>query len=52
MTNEGQLYNFDLDRSGAVPLYFRVTSRIEEAIRSGAIPPGPVSKMKSLSVSG
>ncbi|WP_066522939.1 GntR family transcriptional regulator [Curtobacterium ammoniigenes] len=30
----------DLDRSGPVPLYFQVGSRLEEAIRSGRIPPG------------
>lgn len=43
MTNEGQLpsdFSTDLDRSGPVPLYFQVASRLEEAIRSGAMPPG------------
>ncbi|WP_344376593.1 GntR family transcriptional regulator [Agromyces tropicus] len=30
----------DLDRNGPVPLYFQVSSRLEAAIRSGAIPPG------------
>lgn len=30
----------DLDRSGPVPLYFQVSSRLEEAIRSGRIPAG------------
>ncbi|MBO0701501.1 MAG: GntR family transcriptional regulator [Candidatus Dormibacteraeota bacterium] len=30
----------DLDRSGPVPLYFQVASRIEAAIRSNALPPG------------
>ncbi|WP_261166836.1 GntR family transcriptional regulator [Microbacterium sp. Marseille-Q6965] len=30
----------DLDRSGPVPLYFQVSSRLEDAIRSGRIPPG------------
>lgn len=30
----------DLDRTGPVPLYFQVSSRLEQAIRSGAIPPG------------
>lgn len=30
----------DLDRTGPVPLYFQVSSRLEEAIRSGGIPPG------------
>lgn len=30
----------DLDRSGPLPLYFQVASRIESAIRSNAIPPG------------
>ena len=30
----------DLDRTGPVPLYFQVSSRLEEAIRSGAIAPG------------
>jgi DNA-binding GntR family transcriptional regulator len=30
----------DLDRSGPVPLYFQVASRIESAIRSNALPPG------------
>ena len=43
MTNEGQLPSdlfMDLDRSGPMPLYFQVASRIEEAIRSGAMPPG------------
>lgn len=43
MTNDGQLPSdlfMDLDRSGPMPLYFQVASRIEEAIRSGAMPPG------------
>ena len=43
MTNEGQLPSdlfMDLDRSGPMPLYFQVASRIEESIRSGAMPPG------------
>lgn len=43
MTNEGQLPSdlfLDLDRSGPMPLYFQVASRLEDAIRSGAIPPG------------
>ncbi len=43
MTNEGQLPSdlfMDLDRSGPMPLYFQVASRIEDAIRSGAMPPG------------
>ena len=30
----------DLDRTGPVPLYFQVSSRLEAAIRSGDIPPG------------
>ncbi|MDL9977937.1 GntR family transcriptional regulator [Microbacterium sp. ASV49] len=30
----------DLDRTGPVPLYFQVSSRLQEAIRSGAIPGG------------
>lgn len=30
----------DLDRSGPVPLYFQVSSRLEGAIRSGRIPSG------------
>lgn len=30
----------DLDRSGPVPLYFQVSRRLEDAIRSGEIPPG------------
>lgn len=30
----------DIDRSGPVPLYFQVSSRLEAAIRSGEIPPG------------
>ncbi|RWZ49801.1 GntR family transcriptional regulator [Labedella phragmitis] len=30
----------DLDRTGPVPLYFQVSSRLEAAIHSGAIPPG------------
>jgi DNA-binding GntR family transcriptional regulator len=30
----------DLDRNGPVPLYFQVSSRLEAAIRSGAIPSG------------
>ena len=40
MTNEGQLPSdlfMDLDRSGPMPLYFQVASRIEESIRSGAM---------------
>ena len=43
MTNEGQLPSdlfMDLDRSGPMPLYFQVASRIEESIRNGAMPPG------------
>ncbi|WP_144764557.1 GntR family transcriptional regulator [Curtobacterium sp. 9128] len=43
MTNEGRLPSdlfLDLDRSGPMPLYFQVASRIEESIRSGAMPPG------------
>jgi DNA-binding GntR family transcriptional regulator len=43
MTNEGQLpsdlFN-DLDRSGPMPLYFQVASRLEAAIRDGRMPPG------------
>jgi DNA-binding GntR family transcriptional regulator len=30
----------DLDRSGPIPLYFQVSSRLETAIRSGVLPPG------------
>lgn len=30
----------DLDRTGPVPLYFQVSSRLEQAIRTGALPPG------------
>jgi DNA-binding GntR family transcriptional regulator len=30
----------DLDRTGPVPLYFQVSSRLDSAIRSGVIPPG------------
>ena len=30
----------DLDRTGPVPLYYQVSSRLEAAIRSGAIPAG------------
>lgn len=30
----------DLDRSGPVPLYYQVSSRLESAIRSGVIPAG------------
>ncbi|GAA2976577.1 DNA-binding GntR family transcriptional regulator [Microbacterium terrae] len=30
----------DLDRTGPVPLYYQVSSRLESAIRSGAIPAG------------
>ncbi|MEO7016946.1 MAG: GntR family transcriptional regulator [Leifsonia sp.] len=30
----------DLDRTGPVPLYFQISSRLESAIRSGAIPSG------------
>jgi len=30
----------DLDRTGPVPLYYQVSSRLESAIRSGDIPPG------------
>lgn len=30
----------DLDRSGPIPLYFQVSSRLETAIRSGELPPG------------
>ncbi|PZF11468.1 GntR family transcriptional regulator [Curtobacterium sp. MCPF17_011] len=43
MTNDGQLPSdlfMDLDRSGPMPLYHQVASRIEESIRSGAMPPG------------
>jgi len=43
MTNEGQLPSdlfMDLDRSGPMPLYHQVASRIEESIRNGAMPPG------------
>ncbi|MFZ7088355.1 GntR family transcriptional regulator [Curtobacterium sp. RRHDQ10] len=43
MTDEGPLPSdlfADLDRSGPMPLYFQVASRLEEAIRSGTIPPG------------
>lgn len=31
---------FLTDRTGPVPLYFQIASRLEEAIRSGALPPG------------
>lgn len=30
----------DVDRSGPVPLYFQIASRIEAGIKSGALPPG------------
>lgn len=30
----------DLDRTGPVPLYFQVSSRLEAAVRDGTIPPG------------
>jgi GntR family transcriptional regulator len=30
----------DLDRTGPIPLYFQVSSRLEAAIRSGAVPTG------------
>jgi DNA-binding GntR family transcriptional regulator len=43
MTNDGHVppdLFMDLDRSGPMPLYFQVASRIEDAIRSGVIPPG------------
>ncbi|MEA9986434.1 MULTISPECIES: GntR family transcriptional regulator [Subtercola] len=30
----------DLDRTGPIPLYFQVSSRLEAAIRSGELPPG------------
>jgi DNA-binding GntR family transcriptional regulator len=43
MTNEGQLPSdlfMDLDRSGPMPLYFQVASRLEAAIRDGVLPPG------------
>lgn len=30
----------DLDRTGPIPLYFQVSSRLEQAIRSGRIPTG------------
>ncbi|HWU46334.1 MAG TPA: GntR family transcriptional regulator [Humibacter sp.] len=30
----------DLDRSGPIPLYFQISSRLEAAIRSGSIAPG------------
>ncbi|MFB7842704.1 GntR family transcriptional regulator [Microbacterium sp. NPDC056052] len=30
----------DLDRTGPVPIYFQISSRLETAIQSGAIPPG------------
>lgn len=30
----------DLDRTGPVPLYFQVSSRLEQAIRSGRVPAG------------
>lgn len=30
----------DIDRNGPVPLYFQVSTRLQQAIRSGAIPPG------------
>ena len=30
----------DLDRTGPIPLYFQVSSRLESAIRSGAVPTG------------
>lgn len=30
----------DLDRTGPVPLYFQVSSRLDAAIRGGTIPPG------------
>jgi DNA-binding GntR family transcriptional regulator len=43
MTNEGQLPSdlfMDLDRSGPLPLYFQVATRLEAAIRDGRLPPG------------
>jgi len=44
MTNDGTVWPdelfLDLDRTGPVPLYFQVSSRLEKAIRSGAIPTG------------
>ena len=30
----------DIDRSGPVPLYFQVATRLEDAIRTGLLPPG------------
>lgn len=30
----------DLDRTGPVPLYFQLATRMEQAIRDGAVPPG------------
>ena len=30
----------DVDRSGPIPLYYQVATRIEEAIRSGKVPAG------------
>lgn len=30
----------DIDRTGPIPLYFQIASRLEAAIRSGAVPPG------------
>ncbi|MEO6944113.1 MAG: GntR family transcriptional regulator [Lacisediminihabitans sp.] len=30
----------DVNRSGPIPLYYQVATRIEEAIRSGRVPPG------------
>lgn len=30
----------DLDRTGPVPIYFQISSRLETAIQSGVIPPG------------
>lgn len=30
----------DLERTGPIPLYYQVSSRLESAIRSGTIPPG------------
>jgi DNA-binding GntR family transcriptional regulator len=42
-TNDGELpadLFMDLDRSGPMPLYFQVSSRIESAITSGELPAG------------
>lgn len=44
MTSEGTVWPDelfqDLDRTGPIPLYFQVSSRLEAAIRSGAVPTG------------